>query len=80
MREDSPVSDFHKILQNPKKSLPEIKKFSYRDWKNTLESITDDCDKILLIHDFSVNIGGAEGYVENLAAELELLGKTVIRF
>lgn len=80
LNEKNPVENFFKILENADKKLiplADISRFSLEQWRQNLENLTKNFTKILLVHDYESEIGGAEVYVQNLKKELERLGKKV---
>lgn len=77
LSEENPVESFFKILENPKSEIIDISRFSYENWQKNLKNLTKNFSKILLVHDYSAKIGGAEIYVHALKNELEKIGKTV---
>lgn len=80
MNEKNPVENFFKILEDTEKKLiplVNISRFSLEQWRQNIENLTKNFTKILLVHDYELEIGGAEVYVQNLKKELERLGKKV---
>lgn len=72
-----PVESLYRILDNKEAYQLDISNFSYSLWKERLNKITEWKKKILIIHDYTDKIGGAESYVSQVIWELHLLGKQV---
>lgn len=78
--EDNPTESFFHAVDNYSPQIFEkisLKPFLYENWVQTLEKMTINFQKILLVHDFCSKIWWAEIYVGDLKRELEKLWKTV---
>lgn len=75
--EKNPIKSFFEIICDDSREIVDISRFSYQNWQKNLIELTKDFSKILLVHDYSAKIGGAEIYVHSLKNELEKIGKTV---
>ncbi len=75
--ESQPVESFLKIIEKNLYDTVDISHFLLENWRKNLIELTKNFSKILLVHDYEEEIGGAEVYVQNLKKELQQIGKEV---
>lgn len=77
LNSSNPVKSFFDILEKNFFPKIDISRFDYSVWVHDLTNLTQNYQKILLVHDYKAKIGWAEIYVNNLKNELEKIWKKV---
>lgn len=68
-----PVGDFFSVIQRLDIPPVDVNEYTYNKWRTRLSEVIGHHKRILVVHDYAQNIGGAEVYVQALCAELQSL-------